>query len=255
MHECAIEISMKKPNTYTLRIIGSHPDKLTLERMAVYLAELAKLMGEKDNVHFDKLVKGSASLRAWAEPSVASDVSKRVSLTATKHEKAPKEAANALEKINDLLAQDGRRGELKNPDGAVIYPFPGGRKVKPVKELIVDQDSTITGQVIKIGGRDDTIPVLVKDPDGREYNCTIVGADLAKEIAAHYLGGQIELSGKGRWKRSAVGVWELVNLNVKSWSALSDDWDKAFASMEMIGLGWSGIPDIEEHLSGLRKGH
>lgn len=246
---------MKKPNTYTLRILGSHPDKLTLERMAVYIAELAKLMGEKDKVHFDKLVRGSAALRAWAEPEAAADVSKRVSLTASKSSMAPKEALSALDRINDLLAQDGRRGELKNPEGAVIYPFPGGRKAKPVKEVTVDQDSTITGQVIKIGGRDDTIPVLVKDADGREYNCTIVGSQLAKEIAVHYLGDHIELSGKGRWKRSASGTWELVHLNVKSWAPLSDDWDEAFASMEAIGLGWSNVPDIEKHLAGLRKGH
>lgn len=245
---------MKKPNTYILRIIGSHPDKLALERLAAYLAELAKLMGEKECVHFDRLVKGSAALRAWAEPGVADEVAKRVRLTAERHAKAPKEAIGALERINELLVQDGRRGELKSPAGAVIYAFPGGRKANLAKEVIVDQDSSITGQVIKIGGRDDTIPVLVKDPDGREYKCTIVGPQLAKEIAAHYLGAQIELSGKGRWRRSPSGTWELINLNVKSWAPLSDDWDEALSTMESLGLGWSNILNIEEHLVGLRKG-
>ncbi|CAI8802805.1 Phage portal protein [Pseudomonas sp. IT-P74] len=246
---------MKKPNVYTLRIVGSHPSKLTLERMATYLAELAKLMGEKEKVHFDKLSTGSAALRAWAEQDVADSVSKRLSLATNRSDKAAKEAVSALDRINELLAQDGTRGELKNPSGAVIYPFPGGKKTALAKELLVDQDSTITGQVIKIGGRDDTIPVLVKDADGREYNCTIVGAHLAKEISAYYLGDPIELNGKGKWKRTVAGSWELVQLNVKSWSPLSGDWDESYASMEALGLSWSNVPDLEDYLSGLRKGH
>lgn len=246
---------MKKPNIYTLRIVGSHPSKLTLERMAVYLSEMAKLMGEKEKVHFDKLATGSAALRAWAEPEAAADVSKRLTLATVRSDKAPREAVNALDRINELLVQDGKRGELKNPSGVVIYPFPGGKKAQAAKEIVVDQESSITGQVIKIGGRDDSIPLLVRDADGREYPCTIAGSELAKEISAHYLGDQIELSGKGKWKRSIAGAWELVQLNVKSWSPLSDDWDSAYASMEAIGLGWSNVPDIELYLSGLRKGH
>lgn len=246
---------MKKPNVYTLRIVGSHPSKLTLERMAVYLAELAKLMGEKEKVHFDKLSTGSAALKAWAEDEAAGRVSKRLSLAASRSDLAAKDALNALDRINELLIQDGTRGELKNPSGAVIYPFPGGKKPAPAKELVIEQESTITGQVIKIGGRDDTIPVLVKDNDGREYNCTIMGAQLAKEISAYYLGEQIELTGKGKWKRTCAGQWELLQLNVKSWSPLDGDWDEAYASMEALGLGWTDVPDIERYLSGLRKGH
>ena len=245
---------MKKPNIYTLRIVGSHPSKLTLERMAVYLAELAKLMGEKDKVHFDKLSTGSAALKAWTEDEAAPRVSKRLSLAAAQSNQAPKDALSALVRINELLIQDGTRGELKDPSGAVIYPVPGGKKSAPEKEIVLEQESTITGQVIKIGGRDDTIPVLVKDSDGREYNCTIMGAQLAKEISSHYLGDPIELTGRGKWRRTSNGSWELLQLNVKSWSPLSGDWDEAYASMEAIGRGWADVPDVEDYLSGLRKG-
>ncbi|MGF6208256.1 hypothetical protein [Pseudomonas frederiksbergensis] len=246
---------MKKPNTYTLRIVGSKPSKLTLERLAIYLAEMAKLLGEKDNIHFDKLTTGSACLKVWAEPTVASDVYKRIALATNRSDSASKEALSALDRINQLLAQDGTKGELKNPNGVVIYPFPGAKIEKPEQELVADQDSTITGQVIKIGGRDDSIPLLVRDSDGREYNCTVIGAQLAKEISAHYLGDVIELSGKARWKRSPAGIWELVHMNIKSWSLLVDDWDAAFESMEVLAKGWRDVPDVENYLSGLRKGH
>ena len=134
---------MKKPNVYTLRIVGSHPNKLTLERMAVYLAELAKLMGEKDKVHFDKLSRGSAALKAWAEDEAAPRVSKRLSLATAQSNQAPKDALSALVKINELLIQDGTRGELKDPSGAVIYPFPGGKKQLPEKEIVLEQELSL----------------------------------------------------------------------------------------------------------------
>jgi hypothetical protein len=246
---------MKKPHTYTFRIIGSSPNRLPLDRLALYLSELADLMGEKEHIHFDRVVKGSASLRVWAEPEVALAVSKRITLAIAKSNKAPREALNALEHINKLLIQDGKKAELKNPDDAVIYPFHGGKKTEPVDDLIVDDESTVTGRVIKIGGKDETIPMLLIDTDGVEYPCTIRGEELAKEISAHYLGDPIEVSGRGKWRRSGDGVWMLIQLTVKSFAPLSNDWDDAYAQMTQLANGWREVPDIEERCAGIRKGH
>lgn len=245
---------MKKPNTYTLRILGSHPNKLPLDRLALYLVELAKLMGEREHIHFDKVSVGSAALKVWAEESAAPDVAKRLKLAFNKGSNAPKEAVRALESINELLIQDGKKAELKDPAGAVIYPFPGGRKVPPMKDLLIDEDCSVSGQVIKIGGRDETIPVWLKDSDGTEYHCTIRGEQLAREIATHYLGDPIEVSGKGKWRRSADGKWILVDLAVKSWSPLQNDWGEAFAAMSRLASGWHDVPDVESLCAEIRKG-
>ncbi|WP_256669768.1 hypothetical protein [Pseudomonas sp. BC115LW] len=246
---------MKKLNTYTLRIKGSHPNKLPLDRLALYLAELAKLMGEKELVHLDRVAVGSAALRAWAEPEAAPAVSERVSLAVSNSDDADQEATKALSRINELLSQDGKKGELKNPAGAVIYPFPGSKKNRPDKELIIDQESTVTGRVIKIGGRDDTIPLLLKDSDGTEYRCTVKGEDLAREISSYYLGDPIEVTGKGRWRRTHEGRWILENLIVTAWTALSTDWDAAYDLMGKLASGWRDVADIEERCAEIRKGH
>lgn len=246
---------MKKLNTYTLRIKGSHPNKLPLDRLALYLAEMAKLLGEKELVHLDRVAVGSAALRAWAEPEAALSVSERVSLAISHSDDADQEAIKALSRINDLLSQDGKKGELKNPSGAVIYPFPGKKKVKENNEIVLDQESTVTGRVIKIGGRDDTIPLLLKDSDGAEYRCTIKGEGLAREISSHYLGDPIEVSGKGRWRRTIDGRWILENLTVTSWSALSTDWDAAYELMGKLASGWKDVADIEGRCAEIRKGH
>lgn len=245
---------MKKPNTYTLRIIGSHPKKLPLDRLALYLAELAKLMGEQDSVHLDRVGSGSAALKVWAEDSAAQCVAQRIALAISNKPTAPREAIRALQGINDLLIEDGKKAELKDPVGAVIYPFPGGKKATPEKEMIIDEECSVTGQVIKIGGRDETIPVWLKDADGTEYHCTIRGGQLAREIATHYLGCPIEVSGKGKWRRCTDGKWTLLDLMVKSWTPLKDDWENAFTAMSQLASGWRSAPDVEALCAEIRKG-
>ena len=137
----------------------------------------------------------------------------------------------------------------------MIYPFPGSKKNRPDKELIIDQESTVTGRVIKIGGRDDTIPLLLKDSDGTEYRCTVKGEDLAREISSYYLGDPIEVTGKGRWRRTNEGRWILENLIVTAWTALSTDWDAAYDLMGKLASGWRDVADIEERCAEIRKGH
>lgn len=245
---------MKKPNTYTLRILGSAPNRLPMDRLALYLSQMAKLMGESSKVHFYGVVKGSAALKAWVETDAANKVSKRISRAVTQNNLADKDALKALENINKLLIEDKTRGELKDPSGAVIYPFSGGNKQDKPRELVIEEECSVSGQVIKIGGRDETIPLLLRNTDGTEYRCTVRGEQLAREISANYLGDPIEVSGKGKWRRTEDGKWTLENLNVTSWTSLSTDWDSAYELMKKLAGTWSDVPDIEKRCLDIRKG-
>lgn len=242
--------AMKHSNQYALRIIKSAPDKITLVRLAEYMLELGKLLGESDRVHFSGLVKGSAVVRAWAEESAAESVSRRVQLCRTGN--APQDAGAAMARINQMLGEDGTNGELKDPAGAVVIPFPGV-KVLPDTDLLVTEEGHIDGQVIKIGGRDDTIPLWLRDADGVEYRCTIRGGELAKAISAHYLGDPIRIYGRGKWRRNHDGEWTLDNMIVSSFQELSSDWDSAFQLMHSAAAGWADT-DIEAECDRLRKG-
>ncbi|ONM45427.1 hypothetical protein BXT89_03105 [Halopseudomonas pachastrellae] len=244
---------MKKPNAYTLRIIGSSPSSLPLSRLALYLAEMSKLLGHSEKVHFDKVVKGSAALRVWVEEDVAPAVKARTRLAIAGSNSAPKEAVESLSRINELLSQDGKRGELKNPEGTVVIPFPGGAS-KPQEAITMDDETSIVGQVIKIGGRDDTIPLTLTGSDGIHYNCTVKGRELAKEISAYYLGDLIEVSGKGYWSRLPGGKWVLDRLIVRSYRELADDWDDALTLMSQLSTDWGGGGDVEETCAKIRRG-
>lgn len=242
---------MKHPHQYALRIIKSAPDKISLTRLAEYLLEFGKVLGEPDRVHFDGLVKGSALLRAWAEDSVAESVSRRIQLCRTSQ--APKDAAAAMARINQMLGEDGTKGELKDPAGAVVIPFPGVKSPAQDTGVLVSEDGFIDGQVIKIGGRDETIPLWILDADGTEYHCTVRGGELAKAISAHYLGDPIRIYGRGKWRRSHDGAWLLENMVVSSYQELSSDWDSAFQVMHSVAAGWAET-DIEAECIRLRKG-
>lgn len=244
---------MKKPNPYTLRIIGSSPQSLPLARFALYLGEMSKLFGYPEKVHFDKLIKGSAALRVWVEEEAALSVKKRTQMAIVGSDGAARDAVDSLKRINDLLSQDGKRGELRDPDGQIVVPFPGGAR-NDEQALTMDDDSSVVGQVIKIGGRDDTIPLTLKGSDGSLFACTIKGPELAKEISAYYLEDPIEVSGKGYWTRQSSGVWALERLVVRSYRVLSNDWDDALGLMSQLSADWGGEADIEEKCAEIRRG-
>ncbi|MCY1543056.1 hypothetical protein D9M68_788490 [compost metagenome] len=124
-----------------------------------------------------------------------------------------------------------------------------------MKELLIDEECSVTGQVIKIGGKDDTIPLLLRDSDGVEYHCTVKGEELAREISAYYLRDPIEVTGRGKWRRTAEGQWVLEQMTVKAWSPLSNDWDAAYEAMTGLAAGWHNVPDVEERCASIRKGH
>jgi hypothetical protein len=50
-------------NTFEFRIAGYTPETIPMERLAKYLAELAKLLGNEKDVHFLK-IKKEVCLRA-----------------------------------------------------------------------------------------------------------------------------------------------------------------------------------------------
>lgn len=241
---------MKPRDYYSLRITGTTPAKIPMARLAEYMLEMAKLMGETDGVHFRGVVKGSVAVRAITEADVAEPVSKRVALSAIGE--GPREAMMAIAKINEMLGEDKAKADFKSPSGAVIIQFPG-KKPAQSADILVTEEGQIEGRVIKIGGRDETIPLWLLGDDGVEYHCTVRGESLAKAIAAHYLGGTIRVYGRGKWRRTQDGRWLLENLTVSDFQELSDDWDASMQTMQIAASGWTGS-DIEAECVKLRRG-
>ena len=72
---------------------------------------------------------------------------------------------------------------------------------------------TLDGRIIRIGGRDETIPVWLKDGEV-EYHCNVRGEDVARRLAPYYLNGVVRLHGSGKWLREENGSWTLQQFDI-----------------------------------------
>ncbi|TXM88865.1 hypothetical protein FV232_25455 [Methylobacterium sp. WL30] len=107
---------MSEHQEYRLRIDAFRPETLPMARLAEYMAELARLLGEQDKVHFEKVEPGSAVLVTVVEASAAPKVDLRV--RQVREGRGPVEALKAFRGLDDLLAKDNAIGTLTSADGA-----------------------------------------------------------------------------------------------------------------------------------------
>ena len=206
-------------NEFTFRIDVFTPDTISMARLAEYMAALAELIGFKESTHFVRLDPGSACLVSRVEEQDLPKVSKRLAIV--EGPAAAVSVAKAFKTLDDLLADDNAVGEVINPEGDVIIPFPGRTRPKPLTFPAFRQDGSLDGQIVNIGGKDKTAHVILRD-GSIIYSNIELGHGLAREIAKHLYGPKIRLFGRGRWERHPNGAWKLLNFTVDRHEVLDD---------------------------------
>src|SRR6202161_4936833 len=123
---------------YRLKIDVFSVDSLPMSRLAEYMTELARLLGEQEHVHFSHLENGSAVLVSNIDESALPKVAERVQKV--REGRGSKEAMQAfqtldglLAKDDGLLAKDNAVAVLIPPDGTNVIEFPGRTRPKPVR--------------------------------------------------------------------------------------------------------------------------
>lgn len=129
-------------------------------RLAEYMAELSKLLGERDSVHFRRLESGSTVLvhgiDREAKPKVRARVSK------VRAGDGPADAMRAYGSINRFLREDDAVGVLREKkNSAVIIRFPG-REEAEEEFASVRQYGSIDGVVTWVGGSDETAHITLE---------------------------------------------------------------------------------------------
>jgi hypothetical protein len=201
------------------KIDAFRPETIPMERLGEYLVALAKMLGEKAEVHFEKLETGSTVLVHWVEEEAAAEVEERISLV--EHGTADIVHLKAYREINSLLKADDATGELTiSGSGAKLLTFPGKLIPEPAKPQIVFQVGTIDGVVIRLGGKDPSVPVLIQDGDN-VVNCNTTRS-IARSLGQHLFGRELRLSGKGEWHRPESGGWFLYKFDIADFIELDD---------------------------------
>lgn len=236
--------------TYDFRIDAWKPDTLPMARLAEYLAKLAVLFGNKEHVHFQKIRKGSAIPEILVDETAVPKVRERLRLAGGLD--APEDIARAHRDINRMLRDDNAVGTLRLKGGAKVLDFPG-RKTALAEEAVVHEFGELDGMVIRVGGKDDTVHVTLEGAPGAYYRCNVT-REMARKLAAYLFGQPVRVAGRGKWRRTREGVWELEAFDLKSFETLDEaPLTEVIAAMRKVeGSGWNELDNPQDEFKRLR---
>lgn len=204
--------------SYSFTISESYtPRTIPMERLAEYLASFARLLGEGSSVHFDQVKESSVALLADVDEPAQPKVRERVQALRTGS--APADAVKAYNELDEMLRRDNAIGALAS--GGMVIPFPGKRRPPPVTFGPFKQEGTLDGQVYRIGGKDDSKHVHIRNA-GREFSTLVADEALALRLRHHLFGGILRFSGTGTWLRHGDGSWELKKFEIGHFEELDD---------------------------------
>ena len=242
---------MVTPTVFDFRMDAWKPETLPMARLADYLARLAILFGHQDQVYFLKVRKGSAIPEIHVHETAAPKVQARLKLVDTGG--GPEDAMKSMHHINAMLRDDNASAILRAKGGALVINFPGC-KTPLAEEAVVHESGELIGSVIRVGGKDDSVPLLLQDTDGTTYRCN-ASRTIARELAHHLFGDLVRVQGNGKWRRTPERTWELDEFKVKSWEPIEQTplEDAVKALREVEGSQWNTFPDPQAELKKLRE--
>jgi hypothetical protein len=209
---------MAEQGEYRFEIADMSPMTLSMSRLNDYLPPLIDLFGYEDHIHLIRVDDGSAVPCIVAENHIVKSVQQR--LLKVKSGNGIRKTYEAFRDLNDLLAEDRTSAVLRSPYHGLVIEFPG---IKQATETVVGpvmEYSDIQGELVQIGGRDETISLHVRD--GRNTFICTASREQGREIASQ-LFRRVRISGTGKWIRNELGQWKLIELVFGSFVPLSDE--------------------------------
>ncbi|MDF2600222.1 MAG: hypothetical protein K0Q54_3045 [Methylobacterium brachiatum] len=238
------------------------PGTLPMQRLGEYLIELAALYGEQANVHFKRIRKGSAVLVSRIDEPAVPKVLDR--LAAVSRLDAPKDIRRAFETIDRMLAADNARATVKVVTPALNWAastsmivFPGRGRSEAVDFGAVRRAGFLDGELIRIGGKDETVHLQLQDGDIFHTNI-VTNRDLGRQLGHLLFGPTIRLWGTGSWRRGDDGLWTVVSFRVSRFEKLKDfdDLTKVVEELRNIrGSAWHLETDPVATLLAARHNH
>jgi len=240
---------MKDMVEFEFSIDALTPETLSMARLADYLKALAALMGNRESVHFEGVRPGSAVLVQKIEVQAIPKVKERLQLAHNRQNDVHK----YYDTLNELLRDDNATGFFREKSGANIIEFPGKNIQRPRVIQSMQQMGNLTGQLIMLGGKAESVPVHLLDGD-KEYNCR-ASRELAAQLAAHLFQQNIRVFGKGEWNREEDGNWALQLFYIDRFETLNDTplSDVVTHLQAVQGAAWGKNP--AEALNAVRYGH
>ncbi len=241
---------MAQRQEYRFRIDAFTPDTIPMARLAEYMAEVATMLGTQERVHFLRVEGGSTVLVQEVEYEAVPKVRERLEGIRTRS--APEEALRAFSDIDRRLAEDNATGVLETETVKVVE-FPGRDRGKIEAFGPVTQPGSLDGVLIRVGGRDATVPVYLLEGDVI-HKCSS-NRDIARKVAPHLFGGTLRVHGVGRWIRDDFGNWVMERFNITDFTLLDDSsLSDVVGRLRSIPTELQSVDDPVGELRRLRRG-
>ena len=241
---------MSDGHEYRFKIDAFTPGTLPMARLAEYLTDLAVILGEPQNVHFMRIEPGSAVLVQKIDDVALPKVKGRT--REVRDGSAPQDAMKAYHRTNKRLKQDNCVGLLSEEDGAEIIRFPGREEEERVSFGAFNQDGSLDGRVIVIGGTGDPVPVHIQQGED-VYNC-VASRDVAATLGPYIFNFELRVRGTGRWLRDEDGAWVMQRFVISSFQLLEEQTlANVVAGLRNVpGSGWRDVENPFDELKEIR---
>lgn len=241
---------------YEFKLEAYTPQTIPMERLAKYLAALAKLFGNEASIHLSRLEAGSTCPIMSIDIEAIPKIEER--LNGLGSGEAANDARMAFDEINKLCAADNATGALYGRnmgvrDGNVVVLFEGRNLPKRLKFGPFTEQITFDGELIRIGGKDKTAHAQLVDPEGVIWNGEMT-KDLAANIAQYLYKGLLRVSGRAKWIRDEDGHWIPISLVITEFLVLDDDslFDATNKLRSLKETDWHNIDDVDSFLNDSR---
>jgi hypothetical protein len=206
---------MPGDDLYELYIDALSPATIPMGRLSEYMADFAELLGHQEHVHFEGVKGGSLFLACRVDPIAQNKIRRRIE--EVQYRSAPKSAMKAYWSLDQRLAEDNAVGRIVQRTSKIIE-FPGRTRVVERSTGPIEQPGTLDGEVIQIGGRDETINVHLRIGD--DIVPCVTSKPIARRLAPHLFGPHVRLSGVGIWSRAESGAWSVRRFTITDFNTL-----------------------------------
>lgn len=227
------------------------PETMPLDRLIEYLQQAAQVIGDPAELHLIGVEKGSTAPVLRLKTSVA--VKARENIARVERGEGTQRQADAFRRMRRMVWRDARdagRPALLRSDSAVLLEIPPAQDTSAISGI--RQQTTIDGQLTRIGGVGDYAALQMQDLSGKVLTGISASKSLAKEMAK-LIYEPIRISGIGVWCRDEEGQWAIEKMQVQSFEPLDDD-DAIGMLHQLRALKVEWPDDALEQLAALRGG-
>jgi hypothetical protein len=243
---------MAEGREYRFHIDAFTPDTLPMERLAEYLKELAILLGNPDAVHFMRVEEGqSANLAYKVDELAISIIESRIAAINQRSPEAPPEAVKAFGELNAKLTKDHSTAFIRSETEINnVIVFPGNTTISETAPVFgpIIENGVIDGQIVRVGGFDQTVPVHMRS--GKTIHYCNADVDMARRLGPYVLQKPIRVFGLAKWYRNEHEQWVLKVFTI---TGFTDDLEDLtlIDSIAQLRSVTSPIKDMSDPLAAL----